>query len=33
MAAPAALAISKLFWPETEKPKITLKNAMKMENG
>uniref|UniRef100_A0A8C3WLW9 Sodium/nucleoside cotransporter n=1 Tax=Catagonus wagneri TaxID=51154 RepID=A0A8C3WLW9_9CETA len=32
MSAPAALAISKLFWPETEKPKITLKNAMKMEN-
>ncbi|XP_060011313.1 solute carrier family 28 member 3 [Lagenorhynchus albirostris] len=33
MSAPAALAISKLFWPETETPKITLKNAMKMENG
>ncbi|XP_052013411.1 solute carrier family 28 member 3 [Apodemus sylvaticus] len=33
MSAPAALAVSKLFWPETEKPKITLKNAMKMENG
>eukprot|EP00069_Balaena_mysticetus_P009248 bmy_20093T0 len=33
MSAPAALAISKLFWPETETPKITLKKAMKMENG
>ncbi|XP_031303163.2 solute carrier family 28 member 3 [Camelus dromedarius] len=33
MSAPAALAISKLFWPETETPKITLKNAMKMESG
>ncbi|XP_076795017.1 solute carrier family 28 member 3 isoform X2 [Arvicanthis niloticus] len=33
MSAPAALAVAKLFWPETEKPKITLKNAMKMENG
>ncbi|EDL41268.1 solute carrier family 28 member 3 [Mus musculus] len=33
MSAPAALAVAKLFWPETEKPKITLKSAMKMENG
>ncbi|XP_075406834.1 solute carrier family 28 member 3 [Tenrec ecaudatus] len=33
MSAPASLAIAKLFWPETETPKITLKNAMKMENG
>ncbi|XP_047380886.1 solute carrier family 28 member 3 isoform X1 [Sciurus carolinensis] len=33
MSAPASLAVAKLFWPETEKPKITLKNAMKMENG
>lgn len=33
MSAPAALAISKLFWPETETPKINLKNAMKMESG
>ncbi|XP_060236547.1 solute carrier family 28 member 3 [Meriones unguiculatus] len=33
MSAPASLAVSKLFWPETEKPKVTLKNAMKMENG
>ncbi|XP_037652780.1 solute carrier family 28 member 3 isoform X2 [Choloepus didactylus] len=33
MSAPASLAIAKLFWPETETPKITVKNAMKMENG
>ncbi|XP_069332432.1 solute carrier family 28 member 3 [Eulemur rufifrons] len=33
MSAPASLAAAKLFWPETEKPKINLKNAMKMENG
>ncbi|KAM4876539.1 solute carrier family 28 member 3 [Thomomys bottae] len=33
MSAPASLAVAKLFWPETEKPKITLKNAMKMESG
>uniref|UniRef100_A0A5F9DJZ7 Solute carrier family 28 member 3 n=1 Tax=Oryctolagus cuniculus TaxID=9986 RepID=A0A5F9DJZ7_RABIT len=33
MSAPASLAVAKLFWPETEKPKITLKNAMKMEHG
>ncbi|KAM6169951.1 solute carrier family 28 member 3 [Rhynchocyon petersi] len=33
MSAPASLAIAKLFWPETETPKLTLKNAMKMENG
>lgn len=32
MSAPAALAVAKLFWPETETPKVTLKNAMKMEN-
>nr|XP_044612818.1 solute carrier family 28 member 3-like [Equus asinus]XP_044612819.1 solute carrier family 28 member 3-like [Equus asinus] len=30
MSAPASLAVAKLFWPETETPKITLKNAMKM---
>ncbi|VCW69284.1 unnamed protein product, partial [Gulo gulo] len=28
MSAPASLAVAKLFWPETETPKITLKNAM-----
>lgn len=33
MSAPASLAVAKLFWPETETPKITLKNAMEMENG
>ncbi|XP_049626658.1 solute carrier family 28 member 3 [Suncus etruscus] len=33
MSAPASLAVAKLFWPETETPKITLKNAMKMEHG
>ncbi|XP_023619396.1 solute carrier family 28 member 3 isoform X4 [Myotis lucifugus] len=33
MSAPASLAVAKLFWPETETPKITLKNAMKMETG
>ncbi|XP_020039463.1 solute carrier family 28 member 3 isoform X2 [Castor canadensis] len=33
MSAPASLAVAKLLWPETEKPKITLKNAMKMESG
>ncbi|XP_027470228.1 solute carrier family 28 member 3 isoform X3 [Zalophus californianus] len=33
MSAPASLAVAKLFWPETETPKITLKNAMKMESG
>ncbi|KAM9097026.1 solute carrier family 28 member 3 [Sarcophilus harrisii] len=33
MSAPASLAVAKLFWPETEIPKITLKNAMKMEKG
>uniref|UniRef100_A0A8C6QLY9 Sodium/nucleoside cotransporter n=1 Tax=Nannospalax galili TaxID=1026970 RepID=A0A8C6QLY9_NANGA len=33
MSAPASLAVAKLFWPETETPKVTLKNAMKLENG
>ncbi|XP_059118776.1 solute carrier family 28 member 3 [Peromyscus eremicus] len=33
MSAPASLAVAKLFWPETEKPKVTLKNAMKIESG
>ncbi|XP_020822662.1 solute carrier family 28 member 3 [Phascolarctos cinereus] len=33
MSAPASLAIAKLFWPETEIPKITLKNTLKMEKG
>ncbi|XP_014590879.1 solute carrier family 28 member 3 isoform X1 [Equus caballus] len=30
MSAPASLAVAKLLRPETETPKITLKNAMKM---
>ncbi|XP_038625774.1 solute carrier family 28 member 3 isoform X2 [Tachyglossus aculeatus] len=33
MSAPASLAIAKLFWPETKKPKITLKDSMKIEKG
>ncbi|XP_044534008.1 solute carrier family 28 member 3 [Gracilinanus agilis] len=33
MSAPASLATAKLFWPETEIPKITLKSALKMEKG
>ncbi|XP_069737255.1 solute carrier family 28 member 3 [Phaenicophaeus curvirostris] len=30
MSAPASLATSKLFWPETEKPTITLRNDPQM---
>ncbi|XP_035166805.1 solute carrier family 28 member 3 isoform X3 [Oxyura jamaicensis] len=30
MSAPASLATSKLFWPETEKPQVTLKSDLKM---
>ncbi|CAM5114757.1 unnamed protein product [Eretmochelys imbricata] len=33
MSAPASLAISKLFWPETKIPQITLKSGIKMEKG
>ncbi|XP_070352190.1 solute carrier family 28 member 3-like [Equus asinus] len=33
MSAPASLAVAKLFWPETETPKTTIKDAMKMEMG
>ncbi|XP_044876842.1 solute carrier family 28 member 3 isoform X2 [Mauremys mutica] len=33
MSAPASLAISKLFWPETKIPQITLKSGVKMEKG
>ncbi|XP_058528754.1 solute carrier family 28 member 3 [Ochotona princeps] len=33
MSAPASLAVAKLFWPETEKSKVTLKNAMQMQSG
>nr|XP_038027189.1 solute carrier family 28 member 3 isoform X3 [Anas platyrhynchos] len=30
MSAPASLATSKLFWPETEKPQVTLKSDLNM---
>ncbi|XP_031953440.1 solute carrier family 28 member 3 isoform X1 [Corvus moneduloides] len=30
MSAPASLAASKLFWPETEKPLVTLKSGLQM---
>ncbi|NXO20767.1 S28A3 protein, partial [Cisticola juncidis] len=30
MSAPAALAVSKLFWPETEKPLVTLRSGIQM---
>ncbi|XP_025948319.2 solute carrier family 28 member 3 [Dromaius novaehollandiae] len=30
MSAPASLATSKLFWPETEKPRVTLRSDLKM---
>uniref|UniRef100_A0A8C6YCH9 Solute carrier family 28 member 3 n=1 Tax=Naja naja TaxID=35670 RepID=A0A8C6YCH9_NAJNA len=33
MSAPAALAIAKLFWPETEKPQINAQQDTKMEKG
>ncbi|XP_075787888.1 solute carrier family 28 member 3 isoform X4 [Pelodiscus sinensis] len=33
MSAPASLAVSKLFWPETKIPQITLKSGIKMEKG
>ncbi|OXB62501.1 hypothetical protein ASZ78_008139, partial [Callipepla squamata] len=33
MSAPASLATSKLFWPETEKPKVTLNSGLKMAKG
>uniref|UniRef100_A0A9L0TS86 Sodium/nucleoside cotransporter n=1 Tax=Equus caballus TaxID=9796 RepID=A0A9L0TS86_HORSE len=33
MSAPVSLAVAKLFWPETETPKTTVKDAMKMEIG
>ena len=32
MSAPAALAMAKLFWPETEESKTTTKDVAKMEN-
>ncbi|NXO57906.1 S28A3 protein, partial [Aramus guarauna] len=33
MSAPASLATSKLFWPETEKPKVTLSSGLQMAKG
>ncbi|KFQ78150.1 Solute carrier family 28 member 3, partial [Phaethon lepturus] len=33
MSAPAALATSKLFWPETEKPTVTLRSGLQMAKG
>ncbi|NWW86965.1 S28A3 protein, partial [Rhynochetos jubatus] len=33
MSAPASLATSKLFWPETEKPTVTLKSGLQMAKG
>nr|XP_028605223.1 solute carrier family 28 member 3 [Podarcis muralis] len=33
MSAPAALAIAKLFWPETEHSQITAQQAAKVEKG
>uniref|UniRef100_A0A6Q2XHI8 Sodium/nucleoside cotransporter n=1 Tax=Esox lucius TaxID=8010 RepID=A0A6Q2XHI8_ESOLU len=33
MSAPASLAIAKTFWPETEIPKVTAKEGLKLERG
>ncbi|XP_067884977.1 solute carrier family 28 member 3-like [Heterodontus francisci] len=33
MSAPAALAVAKLFWPETETPKISTKSNLKLDRG
>ncbi|XP_041041206.1 solute carrier family 28 member 3-like [Carcharodon carcharias] len=33
MSAPAALAVAKLFWPETETPKISTKSNLKLDKG
>ncbi|XP_048358605.1 solute carrier family 28 member 3 isoform X1 [Sphaerodactylus townsendi] len=33
MSAPAALAVSKLFWPETECPQITTQKGTKLDKG
>ncbi|XP_068279027.1 solute carrier family 28 member 3 [Nyctibius grandis] len=33
MSAPASLATSKLFWPETEKPTVTLRSGLHMAKG
>ncbi|XP_074992918.1 solute carrier family 28 member 3 [Calonectris borealis] len=33
MSAPASLATSKLFWPETEKPTVILRSGLQMAKG
>ncbi|XP_053556573.1 solute carrier family 28 member 3 [Bombina bombina] len=33
MSAPAALAIAKLFWPETEPIRVTMKTGLQLEKG
>ncbi|OCU01147.1 solute carrier family 28 member 3 isoform X2 [Xenopus laevis] len=33
MSAPAALAVAKLFWPETEPIKVNMKHGMTLEKG
>ncbi|CAJ1068932.1 solute carrier family 28 member 3-like [Xyrichtys novacula] len=33
MSAPASLAIAKMFWPETETPRVTSSHDLKMERG
>ncbi|XP_078423898.1 solute carrier family 28 member 3-like isoform X2 [Cetorhinus maximus] len=33
MSAPAALAVAKLFWPETETPKMLTKSNLKLNKG
>ncbi|XP_056380207.1 solute carrier family 28 member 3 isoform X2 [Hyla sarda] len=33
MSAPASLAVAKLFWPETEPVKISMKDGLKLEKG
>ncbi|XP_075583209.1 solute carrier family 28 member 3 [Pelecanus crispus] len=33
MSAPASLATSKLFWPETEKPTVSLRSGLPMAKG
>ncbi|KAM9330715.1 solute carrier family 28 member 3 [Gastrophryne carolinensis] len=33
MSAPAALAVSKLFWPETEPIKINMQHGLKLDKG
>ncbi|KAM4708602.1 solute carrier family 28 member 3 [Discoglossus pictus] len=33
MSAPAALAVAKLFWPETETIRVNMKNGLQLEKG